>query len=128
MSAALAGATRPRPDDDSPFRRNMRLFLSSRLSTVSALVVLAFALLAVAAPLIAPHDPNETDLFRRLQPPGWYAGGDWAFPLGCDALGRDILSRIVYGARISIFIGLMVAAGPMSRFPGWSISCSAFRI
>ena len=108
MSEALAGATRPRPDDDSPFRRNMRLFLSSRLSTVSALVVLAFAVLAIAAPLIAPHDPNETDLFRRLQPPGWYAGGDWAFPLGCDALGRDILSRIVYGARISIFIGLMV--------------------
>ena len=74
----------------------------------SALVVLLFTVMAVAAPLIAPQDPNATDLFRRLQPPAWIEGGDWAFPLGCDALGRDILSRIIYGARISIFIGVAV--------------------
>ena len=108
MSGALAKTARRSADDDSPFRRNMRLFLSSRLSAFSTVVVLAFALMAVAAPLIAPHDPNETDLFRRLQPPVWLDGGAWAYPLGCDALGRDILSRIIYGARISIFIGLMV--------------------
>ena len=70
--------------------------------------VLAFVTMAVAAPLIAPHDPNETDLLLRLQPPVWMHGGDWQYVLGCDALGRDILSRIVYGARISIFIGAAV--------------------
>src|SRR3546814_6089758 len=64
--------------------------------------------MAVAAPLIAPHDPYETDLFRRLRPPAWMEGGEWSFLLGCDALGRDILSRIIYGARISIFIGAAV--------------------
>lgn len=93
---------------ESLFARNMRLFATSRLSLVSAGVVLAFILMALAAPIFAPHDPNETDLFRRLQPPAWMAGGEWAYPLGCDALGRDILSRIIYGARVSIFIGAVV--------------------
>jgi ABC-type dipeptide/oligopeptide/nickel transport system permease subunit len=92
----------------SPFWRNMRTFADNRLALVSAIVVLLFIVLALAAPLIAPHDPNATDLFRRLQPPAWIEGGDWAHPLGCDALGRDILSRIIYGARISIFIGTAV--------------------
>jgi peptide/nickel transport system permease protein len=71
-------------------------------------IVLAFALMAIFAPLLAPHDPAATDLFRRLQPPFWLDGGEAAYPLGCDALGRDILSRIIYGARVSIFIGLVV--------------------
>lgn len=93
---------------DSLFRRNLREFRRNRLAMASALVVLLFTVMAVAAPLIAPQDPNATDLFRRLQPPAWIEGGDWAFPLGCDALGRDILSRIIYGARISIFIGVAV--------------------
>ena len=108
MSGALARAAGRGAADESPFRRNIRLFLSSRLSTVSSAVVLAFVVLAVASPLFAPHDPNETDLFLRLQPPAWMEGGDWAYVLGCDALGRDILSRIIYGARISIFIGVVV--------------------
>ena len=108
MSGALARVVGGGIAEESPFRRNIRLFLSSRLSTVSAAVVLAFVVLAVAAPLFAPQDPNETDLFRRLQPPVWMAGGEWTYVLGCDALGRDILSRIIYGARISIFIGFVV--------------------
>lgn len=92
----------------SPFRRNMAVFVENRLAVGSAVVVVLFVIMAIAAPLIAPHDPNATDLFRRLQPPAWQEGGDWSFVLGCDALGRDILSRIVYGARISIFIGASV--------------------
>jgi ABC-type dipeptide/oligopeptide/nickel transport system permease subunit len=92
----------------SPFRRNMAVFAENRLAVGSAVVVVLFVIMAIAAPLIAPHDPNATDLFRRLQPPAWQEGGDWSFALGCDALGRDILSRIIYGARISIFIGASV--------------------
>lgn len=107
MSGALARAGIGTADE-SPFRRNIRLFLSSRLSSVSSGVVLAFFVLAIAAPLIAPHDPHETDLFRRLQSPAWMTGGEWSYVLGCDALGRDILSRIIYGARVSIFIGVFV--------------------
>lgn len=93
---------------ESIFRQNLRNFSRNRLAVGSAIVVVLFVLMAVFAPLIAPHDPNETDLFRRLQPPGWAAGGEWSYVLGCDALGRDILSRIIYGTRISIFIGAAV--------------------
>ncbi|MFC7705441.1 ABC transporter permease [Plastorhodobacter daqingensis] len=98
----------PAPQADSLFRRNLREFRSNRLGMASVIVVLIFVIMAVAAPLVAPQDPNETDLMRRLQPPAWMPGGEWAFLLGCDALGRDILSRIIYGARISIFIGVAV--------------------
>jgi peptide/nickel transport system permease protein len=70
----------------------------------------AMALGALFAPWIAPHDPYDSDLLRRLQPPAWMPGGEWAYVLGCDALGRDILSRIIYGARISISIGVIVVS------------------
>ncbi|OJY65728.1 MAG: peptide ABC transporter permease [Rhodospirillales bacterium 70-18] len=88
--------------------RRLGNLLPGKLAKLAAAAVLAFVLMAAAAPLLAPHDPAATDLFRRLQPPGWMAEGDWAYPLGCDALGRDILSRIIYGARVSIFIGVVV--------------------
>lgn len=101
-------ATAATPSAESLFRRNLAAFAANRLAMASAIVVLLFVVMAVFAPWIAPQDPYETDLFRRLQPPAWQVGGDWAFPLGCDALGRDILSRIIYGARISIFIGIAV--------------------
>ncbi|WP_374643536.1 ABC transporter permease [Tabrizicola sp.] len=106
MTDAALSPAAARPE--SLFRRNLREFRRNRLAMASVIVVLVFIAMAVAAPLIAPHDPNATDLFRRLQPPAWVEGGEWSFALGCDALGRDILSRIIYGARISIFIGLAV--------------------
>ncbi|HEY5632719.1 MAG TPA: ABC transporter permease [Burkholderiaceae bacterium] len=109
MSAAPAQAIGAAPAAHvSPFARNMRVFLSSRLAMAATLVTLAFVLMAMLAPLVAPHDPNEADLLRRLLPPMWMEGGEAAYPLGCDALGRDILSRIIYGARVSILIGVAV--------------------
>ena len=108
MSVLADTVPAPAERPDSPLRRNLRSFAANRLAMASAVVVALCVLMAVFAPLVAPHDPAETDLFRRLQPPGWMPGGDWAYPLGCDQLGRDILSRIIYGARISIFIGAAV--------------------
>ncbi|MGH6923222.1 MAG: ABC transporter permease [Propylenella sp.] len=93
---------------ESPLTHSLRQFKSNRLAAASALVVLLFVVVAIAAPLIAPHDPSKADLFRRLQPPFWLEGGELAYPLGCDALGRDILSRIIFGARVSIFVGAAV--------------------
>ncbi|MDH3665202.1 MAG: ABC transporter permease, partial [Alphaproteobacteria bacterium] len=93
---------------ETPFRLSLRTFLANRLASGAALIVLLIVLAAIAAPWLAPHDPYETNLFRRLQPPFWKEDGELAFLLGCDALGRDILSRIIYGARISIFIGAAV--------------------
>jgi ABC-type dipeptide/oligopeptide/nickel transport system permease subunit len=93
---------------ESPFARGLRLFARNRLALFSAILVLGFVIMAIFSPVVAPHDPGETDLLRRLLPPAWLPDGEWTYPLGCDALGRDILSRIIYGARVSIFIGFAV--------------------
>jgi ABC-type dipeptide/oligopeptide/nickel transport system permease subunit len=90
------------------FKRNIKLFASSKMSLFFLALTLGFILMALGAPLIAPHDPNEADLFLRLLPPAWMEGGEWSYILGTDALGRDILSRIIYGSRVSIFIGACV--------------------
>lgn len=76
-------------------------------AAIVALVVLA----ALLAPWIAPHDPYEPDLVKRLLPPVWDAErGSWEHPLGTDQLGRDYLSRLLFGARISMTIGIGAAA------------------
>lgn len=85
-------------------------FKRNRVAVLGIMVVIGYILMAIFAPFISPHNPNEGDLSRRLQPPFFLKGGDWRYPLGCDHLGRDILSRIIYGSRISIFIGVAVVA------------------
>ena len=93
---------------ESVLARNMLQFMANRLALSCAVVILVFTFLAIFAPLIAPQDPYETDLLRRLQPPAWMEEGEIAYIFGCDALGRDVLSRLIYGSRISIAIGLAV--------------------
>jgi len=77
---------------------------------VGGSLVAAVVLVALLAPFLAPTAPETQDLFRRLKPPAWMAGGSPANLLGTDHLGRDILSRIVYGARISVMVGLTAVA------------------
>lgn len=74
-----------------------------------AALVLLLAVTAVAAPLIAPHDPLAQDLLLSFLPPFWRDGADPSFLLGTDSLGRDILSRLVYGARIALTVALVAA-------------------
>ena len=76
--------------------------------------------IALLAPLIAPHDPYAQDLAHRLIPPIWQEKGAWAHVLGTDNLGRDYLSRVLYGARISLLIGLgvMVISGLIGTILG----------
>lgn len=93
---------------ESPLRLSWRRFTQNRFAMAASAVVLLFLLMAIFAPWIAPQDPNDSDLLRRLQAPVWMEGGEWAYPLGCDALGRDLLSRIIFGSRVSIFIGAAV--------------------
>jgi len=76
-------------------------------STVfGALIVFAVLLVAIIAPLVAPHDPFAQDLNQRMVPPEWMDGGSALHPFGTDQLGRDYLSRLMYGARISMMIGI----------------------
>lgn len=71
-------------------------------------LVALLVLVAIFAPLLAPHDPYAQSLLTRMKPPV-FLGGTWEHPLGTDHLGRDYLSRLVYGARISLFIGIVAA-------------------
>jgi peptide/nickel transport system permease protein len=74
---------------------------------VASLPIAAAAVCAVLAPQIAPYPPTRGDLSARLRPPAWIAGGSTVHLLGTDHLGRDILSRIVYGARVSLLVGVV---------------------
>ena len=78
---------------------------------VFGLIVLALMLLAaVFAPWLSPHDPLEQDLLSSFLPPSWQANGDPVFLLGTDNLGRDIVSRLIYGARTALIVALVAAA------------------
>jgi ABC-type dipeptide/oligopeptide/nickel transport system permease subunit len=72
-----------------------------------AVVLGIVALAAVLAPWVAPHGYAEQELVRSLQPPAWLRGGDWAYPLGTDRLGRDLMSRLIFGARISMAVAVL---------------------
>jgi peptide/nickel transport system permease protein len=74
------------------------------------LMLLLLVIPALFAPLIAPYDPIEGRLSQRLLPPAWLAGGSWDHLLGTDKQGRDILTRIIYGARISLSVSLVSIA------------------
>ena len=70
-------------------------------------IIGVFVLIAVLAPLISPADPEEQSLRSRFRPPVWDERGSWKHPLGTDRLGRDMLSRIFYGARVSLAAGVI---------------------
>src|ERR1700724_4434182 len=85
-------------------------FVHSRVTIVAGLVTLAIVLAAALAPFIAPHDPfdlRQLNLLDSHLPPAWAAEGDRRFLLGTDDQGRDVLSAILYGARISLSVGLL---------------------
>ncbi len=80
--------------------------MAANASVVTGLLLVgAVVAIALLAPLLSPHDPYAQDLTRRLIPPIWHDKGVWSNPLGTDNLGRDYLSRVLYGARISLLIG-----------------------
>jgi ABC-type dipeptide/oligopeptide/nickel transport system permease subunit len=77
------------------------------IALLGGLVVILFILMAILAPYITVHDPVRGSLRDRLTAPVWQEGGTWDYPLGTDAQGRDLLTRIIYGARISLIIGFL---------------------
>ncbi len=89
-------------------------FLWRDRSGVVGLVVFSLLVFsAIFAPVIAPHDPFQQNLRDSKLPPAWREGGSWDYPFGTDSLGHDILSRVIYGARVSLtvgFFGVLIAA------------------
>lgn len=104
--AALPRAAMRKPP--GPVRAFWSSFSENRGAVLGLIVVTAIVIVALLAPLIAPYSPIEQFRDATKMPPAWAEGGSWAHPLGTDALGRDMLSRIIYGSRISLFIGFAV--------------------
>jgi peptide/nickel transport system permease protein len=86
----------------------VRELWSDKAGFVGACFLLVLVILAVFGSTLAPHDPAAQSLADRLTPPVWSDGGSWDHPLGTDNLGRDVLSRLMVGARISLLIGTAV--------------------
>lgn len=84
----------------------MRSLVSSPVGLLGSILVVSAIFVAVFAPWLAPHDPTEFNLRSRLEPPVWL-GGTSEFLLGTDQLGRDLLSRLIYGSQVSLIVGVL---------------------
>jgi peptide/nickel transport system permease protein len=135
-SSMVAGGVAVAHPATSPVVRRSRLRHLHRVPPavwVCATVLVAMILAAAFAPILSPHDPTEQSLLARLQGPAWAEGGDASYPLGTDHLGRDLLSRLLYGARISLAIGFFavligatlgsIAGMVAGYFGGWLDEC-----
>ena len=86
--------------------RSWRKLVRNPAAIVGVFILLVVIGAAVFAPYVSPHAPARQSLIRRFTPPVWVQGGNTAYLLGTDQVGRDILSRIIYGARISLIVGI----------------------
>jgi dipeptide transport system permease protein len=109
----MAETTTSQPVSSAQMRRQMLAefwfyFSENRGAVIGLFVFVALVLIAVFADVIAPHSPFEQYRDAVLLPPAWLEGGNWNFVLGTDPVGRDILSRLIYGSQYSLFIGVFV--------------------
>jgi len=100
-----------------------RRFRKHPLAVLGLVILIIYILMAIFAPFIAPHDPNKQSISNRLLPPMAFEGGTSEYPLGTDYLGRDILSRIIYGSRVSLLVGVISIA--ISVFVGFVLGAIA---
>jgi dipeptide transport system permease protein len=107
LSAGQPGGAVP-PAPPGEWRAFWGAFAENRAAVAGLAVVLVVAVVALLADLLAPHSPVAQYRDAVRLPPVWEAGGQWRFVLGTDGLGRDLLSRLMHGARVSLFIGLAV--------------------
>ncbi len=122
LAVAAAGPARP-----AERSRTWRKLIRSPAAMAGVVVLAIVVVTAVGAPWAAPHDPARQNLIRRFSPPVWAPGGSMTYPLGTDQVGRDVLSRVIHGARISLLVGTLavvvsllvgVTLGLLSGFRG----------
>src|SRR6218665_1340841 len=100
----------------SPLKEFWQAFARNKGAVAGLLFMLLIVFCALFAPWVAPHDPSEQFRDYLLTPPSWLEGGQLQFLLGTDELGRDLLSRLIQGSRLSLLIGLSSVV--MSLIPG----------
>jgi len=92
------------------FRRAFQSLATSRWALIGMLILLVVTFVAIFGPWLAPFDPNRQNIMMRLLEPGQLGAGDLTYWLGSDQLGRDVLSRLLYGARVSLLVGVAAIA------------------
>jgi dipeptide transport system permease protein len=107
----------------SSFKDFWRHFAANKGALAGLIYFALIVLAALLAPLLAPHSPIEQYRDALLTPPAWHADGSTRFLLGTDDIGRDILSRLLYGARLSLMIGLVAVV--LAMLPGIALGLSA---
>jgi len=134
MSAEPEGGALVLPEAEVPAVAAPR---GRRLPLISLGIIAAFVLVAILAPLLSPADPHDQSLRNRFKPPVWEEGGSWKYPLGTDRLGRDMLSRIIWGSRISLAAGVITvllasafgaAVGLVAGYYGGRVDAALMRI
>lgn len=111
MTDAVAVPSAPTSSEQpSRFKEFWRYFSENKGAVAGLFFFIALVITAILADFVAPYAPNEQFRDALLQPPSWQEGGTSEYLLGTDAVGRDILSRLIHGSRYSLFIGLIVVS------------------
>ncbi|UCG13635.1 MAG: ABC transporter permease subunit [Deltaproteobacteria bacterium] len=107
MITSLTRRQQPKiPEDRHPFLDQLEQLWRNKTAVAGMIVITLFVLTGLLAPVLSPHDPVDASLYDQLKPPIWEEGGRSSNLLGTDDLGRDILSRLIYGARVSLLVAL----------------------
>jgi len=109
------------PEDRHPFLDQISQLWRNKTAVAGLIIITIFIFSGILAPYLSPHDPLETSLYDQIKPPLWHANGTWNNILGTDDLGRDILSRLIYGARVSLAVAV-ISVG-LAFFFGTLLGC-----
>ena len=109
------------PEDRHPFFDQISQMWRNKTAMAGLMIITIFIFCGILAPSLSPHDPLETSLYDQIKPPLWHADGTWKNILGTDDLGRDILSRLIYGARVSLAVAV-ISVG-LAFFFGTLLGC-----
>ncbi|QHM73314.1 dipeptide ABC transporter permease DppC [Mixta intestinalis] len=108
MSVVDSGSVNAAPKPMTPLQEFWHYFKRNKGAVTGLVYIIIMVLIAIFASLLAPHGPAEQFRDALLRPPVWQEGGSWQYILGTDDVGRDVLSRLMYGARLSLLVGCMV--------------------
>nr|WP_295891371.1 ABC transporter permease subunit [uncultured Devosia sp.] len=108
MTTVIEEAPKPARAPVSGLKEFWHYFSQNRGAVIGLVVLMIMVFIAVFAPVLSPHSPELQYRDALLRPPVWEEGGSWTYILGTDAVGRDMLSRLMYGARFSLVIGVVV--------------------
>ena len=109
------------PEDRHPFIDQLSQLWRNKTAVAGLIIITVFIFCGILAPYLSPHDPLEVSLYDQIKPPVWHATGTWNNILGTDDLGRDILSRLIYGARVSLAVAVFSVG--LAFFFGTLLGC-----